>query len=321
MPAVDMSLEKLKVYNGKNPRPADFDEFWESALAEMRATDPKVEIIPANIPSKVVNFYDMYFTGTKGARIHAKLVKPKSLAGKAPAVLKFHGLSGNAGSFTELVRFAAEGFIVASMDCRGQGGCSEDMGQPHGTTHTTQFVRGLDGDPQDLHYRDVFLDTAMLARIVMDMDDVDETRVAARGGSQGGALTIACAALEPRIALALPVYPYLSDYKRVWEMDLAKGAYEGLRYYFRHFDPRHEREDEIFEKLGYIDIQFLAPRIKAKVVMATGLMDTTCPPSTQFAAFNKITSEKEVLVYPDFGHESLEGHSDLEAKYLFELLA
>ncbi len=320
MPTIDMSLDELKVYQGKNPRPADFDEFWDTALSEMRATDPKVELIPADYPSKIVDCYDMFFTGTKGARIHAKLVKPKVIQGKAPAILKFHGLSGNAGSFRELVSHAAEGFVVASMDCRGQGGLSEDMGQPHGTTNSTQFVRGLDGDPQDLHYRDVFLDTAMLARIVMDMEDVDQTRVAAKGGSQGGALTIACAALEPRIALALPTYPYLSDYQRVWEMDLDKDAYKALRYYFRCFDPRHEREEEIFTKLGYIDIQHLAPRIKAKVVMSTGLMDTICPPSTQFAAFNKITSEKQVIIYPDFGHEGLEGQADLEAKYLFELL-
>ena len=143
------------------------------------------------------------------------------------------------------------------------------------------------------------LNTAMLARVIMGLDYVDENRVGVFGGSQGGGLSLACAALVPTIKRCAPDYPYLSDYKRVWEMDLDKGAYEGLRYYFRSCDPRHEHEDEIFEKLGYIDIQHLAPRIRAKVLMGTGLMDTTCPPSTQFAAFNKITSEKQVLVYPD----------------------
>jgi cephalosporin-C deacetylase len=102
-------------------------------------------------------------------------------------------------------------------------------------------------------------------------------------------------------------------------MDLAKGAYEGLKYHFKAFDPRHEREEEIFTKLGYIDIQFLAPRIKAKVMMATGLMDTTCPPSTQFAAFNKMTCEKEAVIYPDFGHERLQGHEDLEFNFFADL--
>jgi len=115
------------------------------------------------------------------------------------------------------------------------------------------------------------------------------------------------------------MYPYLSDYKRVWDMDLDRGAYEGLRYYFRNFDPTHAREDEIFEKLGYIDIQFLAPRIRAKVLMQTGLLDTTCPPSTQFAAYNKITSEKDVIVYPDYGHEGIKGADDATFSFLAQL--
>jgi cephalosporin-C deacetylase len=76
------------------------------------------------------------------------------------------------------------------------------------------------------------------------------------------------------------------------------------------FDPRHEREEEVFQKLGYIDCQHLAPRIKAEVLMFTSLMDSICPPSTQFAAFNKITSRKDVVIYPDFGHENLPGMID-----------
>jgi cephalosporin-C deacetylase len=99
-------------------------------------------------------------------------------------------------------------------------------------------------------------------------------------------------------------------------MDLAKDAYEELRLYFRLFDPRHEREKEVFTRLGYIDCQHLAPRIKADVLMFTGLMDTICPPSTQFAAYNKITSKKNVVIYPDFGHEILPDYTDLAFNFL-----
>jgi cephalosporin-C deacetylase len=44
--------------------------------------------------------------------------------------------------------------------------------------------------------------------------------------------------------------------------------------------------------------------------MGVGLMDTVCPPSTQFAAYNKIQSPKSLSIYPDYGHENLPGHSD-----------
>ena len=153
----------------------------------------------------------------------------------------------------------------------------------------------------------------------MAMPEVDPARVGATGGSQGGALTVACMGLEPRIKRAAPVFPFLSDYKRVWDMDMAKDAYSELKEYFRHFDPRHEQEDLIFEKLGYVDIQFLAPRIRAEVMWAVGLMDQICPPSSQFAAYNKITSKKNLVIYPDFGHEGLPGLNDKIFQFMLGL--
>lgn len=312
MPLLDKPLSELRTYQGINPRPADFDAYWSKALAELDATDPKPELVPsAAITPKHTEAFDLWFTGVGGARIYAKYLRPKQRTGKCPAVLQFHGYSGNGGDFASKLAFTGEGFCVAALDARGQGGRSEDKGGVQGTTRAGHIIRGLDDpDPQALLFRSIFLDTAQLARVVMSFDEVDAGRVGAMGGSQGGALTLACAALEPRIKRAAPIYPFLCDYRRVWEMDQAKAAYDELTYYFRMFDPRHEREDEVFTKLGYIDCQHLAPRIQAEVLMYTGLMDAICPPSTQFAAYNKITSKKDVVIYPDYGHEGLPGEND-----------
>jgi cephalosporin-C deacetylase len=155
----------------------------------------------------------------------------------------------------------------------------------------------------------------------MSFDEVDEQRIATMGHSQGGALRLACAALEPAIRKAVPVFPFPADYQRVREMDLAEGAYVGLKEYFRRFDPTHAREADIFERLGYIDIQHLAARIRAEVLMATSLMDQTCPPSSQFAVYNKITAPKETVLYPDFVHEDLPGISDRAFGFLCGLLS
>jgi len=125
--------------------------------------------------------------------------------------------------------------------------------------------------------------------------------------------------LEPRIKLAAPVFPFLCDYQRVWQKELAKQAYLELDEYFRRFDPLHEREQDLFTKLGYIDVQYLAPRIRAEVMMAVGLMDDVCPPSTQFAAYNKIQANKSLRVYPDFRHENLPGNSDAIFQFLSRL--
>ncbi len=315
----DMPWEKLQTYNGSNPKPNDHNVFWEKALKEMNDVEPKPELIPSDFKCSFADCFDLFFTGVGGARIHAKFARPKKIEAPIPAVLKFHGYSANCGDWADLLLFAAEGFVVAALDCRGQGGLSEDIGGITGTTFNGHIIRGLNDEPEKLLFRQIFLDTALLAKIIMDMPEVDREKIGATGGSQGGGLTLACASLVPEIKLAAPVFPFLSDYKRVWEMDLAKDAYHELQFFFRTFDPQHHREDEIFTKLGYIDIQFLAPRIKAKVMMGIGLMDTICPPSTQFAAYNKINSEKYLKVYPDFGHENIPCHSDVIFEFLREL--
>ncbi len=317
MPLVDMPLEELKAYAGTNPKPADFAAYWDAALAEMRAVDPQVELVPSDFQTPCAECFDMYFTGVRGARVHAKLLKPKDAADTPhPAIVQFHGYSGNCGDWHDKLGYVALGYTVAALDARGQGGRSEDVGGVMGTTLRGHIIRGLDGPPEDLLFRHIFLDTAQLAGLVIDMPDVDATRVGAQGGSQGGALTLACASLEPRIKRLAPMFPFLCDYQRVWEMDLALDAYEELRTYFRMFDPLHEREQEIFTRLGYIDCQHLADRIKGEVLMAVGLMDTICPPSTQYAAYNKITAPKQTVIYPDFGHEGLPGFPDRAFQFL-----
>lgn len=319
MPLIDMPLEALHAYQGRNPRPDDFDEYWERALTEMTSVDPSVELIPSSFTVPFADCFDLYFTGVRGARVHAKYVRPKNVSEPHPAILQFHGYTGNAGDWTDKLAYASLGCSVVAMDCRGQGGYSEDIGGVKGNTHKGHIIRGLDDNPDNLLFRHIFLDTAQLASIVMNFPEVDENRVGAMGGSQGGALTIVCAALEPRIKRLASSYPFLSDYKRVWEMDLAAGAYEELKTYFRYFDPQHLRENEIFTNLGYIDIQFLAGRIRGELLMAVGLMDQICPPSTQFAAYNKITAPKRLEIYPDFGHEHLPGFADKISSFMLGL--
>jgi cephalosporin-C deacetylase len=316
---IDLPVSELFKWQGRNPRPADYDEYWERALSEMRAIDPEAEFRPAPFKTPFADCYDLYFRSSGKAVIYAKFIKPKEIKGKIPAVFAFHGYSGKSGDWSPFLPYAAAGMAVAALDCRGQGGLSEDKGGVKGNTMRGQIIRGLSGDPDKLLFRDIFLDTAQLVRVVSALPEVDENRLGAFGGSQGGGLTLACAGLSPRIKRAAPCYPFLCDYRRVWEMDLAKDAYQEIKDYFRLFDPRHESEDEVFTKLGYIDVQFLAPRIKGEVLMFTGLMDTVCPPSSQFAAYNKITAKKDVKFYPDFGHEGLPDVSDITFQFMLGL--
>jgi cephalosporin-C deacetylase len=319
----DLPIDQLETYPGKNPCPSDFESFWDRSLAEMRSIDPEIELIAAEFTAPNVECFHLFFTAVGGARVHAKVLRPANATAPHPAVLLFHGYTGDSGDWSDKLAYVAAGFTVAVLDCRGQAGLSQDAGIVLGNTLHGHIIRGLDdalrGFPEKLLFRQIFLDTAQLAGIVMEMPEVDANRVGVAGGSQGGALTLACAALEPRIKRAAPLYPFLSDYIRVWEMDQAKDAYKELQEFFRHSDPMHQRESTIFEKLGYIDIQFLAHRVQAEVLWGTALMDTICPPSTQFSVYNKLTSPKRMVIYPDFGHEPLPGWNDQTFQFLLGL--
>ena len=85
MPLIDKPLAELKVYPGLNPRPADFDAYWDAALRELDATDPQPELVPAReIAPRHSEAFDLWFTGVGGARVYAKYVRPKKPAGKTP---------------------------------------------------------------------------------------------------------------------------------------------------------------------------------------------------------------------------------------------
>jgi len=318
VPLVDMSLEQLQEYQGRNPRPDDFDEYWSRALAEMRAVKAEVELVRSEFQAPNAECFDLYFTGVRGARIHAKYVRPKNAPVPHPAILQFHGYTGSAGEWCDKLSYASVGYSVIAMDVRGQGGKSEDTGGVKGTTLNGHLIRGLDDHPDNLLFRHIFLDTAQLAGIAMGFPEVDPDRIGAMGASQGGGLTLACGALEPRIKRLAPTFPYLCDYLQGYDLDLDPGNQE-LKRFFRFHDPQHRRKQEIFTKLGYIDIQYLAQRIRGEVILGISMMDIGCPPSTQFSVYNKITAPKSLEIYPDFGHEYLPGFGDQTMQFFLGL--
>lgn len=305
MPMVDMPISKLREYKGISKMPKDFDEFWEQQLLKLEEVNLKYTLEEVDFKCSFAKCYNLYFNGINGAKVYAKFLMPRDFDKKMPALIEFHGYQGRSSDWSSYLKYVASGFCVAALDCRGQAGKSQDIGGTEGITVKGHIVRGLQQGKDHLLYKDIYLDTVQLARIIMNMEYVDETRVATIGGSQGGALSLICAALEKRIKSVFSIYPFLCDFERVLDMDLGGEAYDELKRYFKFIDPTHETEGKVYETLSYIDVQNFAHRIEADVTMVTGLMDVICPPSTQFAAYNKIISEKEMVVYPEYGHEAI----------------
>lgn len=100
------------------------------------------------------------------------------------------------------------------MDCRGQGGSSQDVGGVNGNTQRGHIIRGTWDSPQDLLFRHIFLDTVQLVRVLSTFQEVDDKRLATMGTSQGGALSVACSALSGKIkrtVIQMPFFLILSE--------------------------------------------------------------------------------------------------------------
>lgn len=142
-------------------------------------------------------------------------------------------------------------------------------------------------------------------RYLLLFKEVDSDRIGVTGGSQGGALTIAAAALSNIPKVAVSIFPYLSNFNRA--IDTApSGPYNELNEYFRKYSDR-AIEDNAKITLSYFDIMNLASRVKCHTWMCVGLVDEITPPSTVFAAYNHLKCSKEMVVFRYFGHEFIPG--------------
>ena len=313
MSMTEKEILELDGYMGLTPCPEDFDEFWATRMEEADAIPLEYTITQAKeVPSfATCRYLDLWFTGMGGAKIYAKYLHPVS-DGPVPLVLQFHGYPGASRSWLEQSSFAGMGMAIIAIDCPGQGGFGHDLGGYEGTTVTGHIVAGVDGPAKDMYYVRFHQNVRILCRIVKQLDGIDLSRVFVNGGSQGGGLSLACAALNADlINRGAILYPFLSDYRMVWELGADVIAYEGLRYYSRWFDPDGEKEDHWFRQLGYIDSKNFARMIRCPILFGTGLDDTICPPQTQCAVFNNPSCPKERHLFPGYGHEEIQAFDDM----------
>ena len=313
MPLSAELLASLEACRGRTPRPADFDAFWAARMAEADAVPLDYELAPSDeVPScEACSFFDLTFAGMGGARVYAKYLLPASDA-PVPLVFQFHGYPGATRSWFEQASFAGMGCAVIAMDNPGQGGRSEDVGGFKGTTVSGHLIAGVDGGPENLYYVRLYQDVRILCRIARELEGIDRSRTFVYGGSQGGGMGIACCALNPDLmSRAAILYPFLSDFRTVFELGRDEIAYEGVRYYSRWFDPAGERVDQTFRTMGYIDTLSFAHLVRCPVLFGTGLADTVCPPETQYAVYNALACPKRHVLYPDFGHEEIQDFDDM----------
>jgi cephalosporin-C deacetylase len=272
-------------------RADDFDNYWMRARRELDAVDPQFKLIRQdNLCTETRDVFLLEMRSLGNVLIRGWYMKPVK-EGVYPAMLHVQGY-GSTKEPSNL--YQGDDMVSLALNIRGHGN-SQDNVNP-GFEGYLQYQ--LD-DKERYIYRGAYMDCLRAVDFLYSRSEVDTSRVAVEGGSQGGALSFATAALDnERIDLCVPHVPFLSDFRDYFKVAGWPGG-EFMQYFK---DNPEISEDEIYKTLSYIDIKNLAPWIKAPVLMSIGLMDETCPPHINFAAYNQLNVSKEYIVYPYAGH-------------------
>ena len=310
MPFTDLPLDALRTHRAAVRRPDDFDAFWADTIDSARraGADTEPVLTPAETPVTALDVQDLTFPGFAGDPVRAWVARPAGVSGDLPVVVEFLGYNGGRGLPGERASWALAGYVHVLMDTRGQGsGWSSggDTPDPHGSgPHLGGWMtRGIDS-PADHYYRRVFTDAVRLVDAVRTLPGVDASRIALTGGSQGGGITIAAAALVEAhtapITALLPDVAFLCDWENGTGVAVGGPYLELATYLSVHRDA----VSRVWETAAYFDGVHFAAGITAPALFSVALMDDVVPPRTTFAAYNALGStDKEIEVYAYNGHE------------------
>ncbi len=309
----DLPLDQLKTYQPERPQAADFDVFWQDTLAEARQYPLNARFEPLENGLKLIEAFDVTFNGFGGQPIKGWLLLPRDTKEPLPVIVEYIGYGGGRGKANDWLLWAAAGCAHFVMDTRGQGstwrvGDTPDPELEGGNPQIPGFMtRGI-LKPETYYYRRVFTDAARAIEAARAHPLVDESRVAVTGGSQGGGITLAAAGLVPDVTLAMPDVPFLCHYRRATELVDSDPYNEIARYCKNHRD----KIETVFNTLTYFDGMNFAARARAEALFSVGLMDTICPPSTVFAAFNHYAGPKDIRIWHFNNHEGGQNFQDAE---------
>jgi cephalosporin-C deacetylase len=309
----DLPLEELQVYKPERVEPGDFDAFWKRTITEAQKYDLNVQFEKADFNLALLDTFDVTFNGYGGQPVKGWFIYPKNTEKQLPCVVKFIGYGGGRGFPMDWLLFPSAGYAVFVMDTRGQGSSwlrgdtpdnyDQDSG-PHYPGFMTQGIL----NPETYYYKRVYVDAVRAIQAARSHLIVDKDRVVCSGGSQGGGISISVAGLVPDLAGIMPDVPFLCNFKRAVTLT-DDHPYNEISHFLK---THREKVDIVFNTLSYFDGINFAIRAKPPALFSVGLMDTTCPPPTVFAAYNYYAGQKDIRIYEFNLHEGGESYQDLE---------
>lgn len=281
--------------------PADFDKFWSDGKARLAKipVEPKMELLPGSSTSKVDVYHVSFQTVGTGlsaiSRLYGILAIPKTTdpSQKFPALLRVPG--AGVRLYTGQIAMAELGMITLEVGIHGipvtlPQAFYDDL---RNSALNRYMFYNMD-DRETYYYRRVFLSMIRANDFLTSLPQYNGRDLAVIGGSQGGALAISTAALDPRVKALTASYPAMSDMAG-YTANRAGGWPHGFR-------DTKMRTKEKLETASYYDVVNFAKRLKVPGLYSWGFNDETCPPTSIYASYNTITSPKSVILGLEMGH-------------------
>lgn len=290
---VGFSAEKIQPYT---QMPGDFSDFWRQTLDEMHKT-------PLYYTRETAHEYctdklDCWLIKLQIDKEHwmyGYLTMPKDREGKKlPAVFSPPG--AGVKTIKEPLRhkyYAEEGFIrleaeIHGLDPRLPAKTFKEISNAFASKYNGYFTNRLD-NREAYYMRHVYAGMVRWTDFLCSLPEWDGKNLAVQGGSQGGALAMVTAALDPRVTAVCANHPALTD--------MAGYAEKGRTGGYPHFKAEL-LTPQVIDVLKYYDVINFCRLIKCPVRMTWGYNDNTCPPTTSYAAWNTLTAPKERVLTP-----------------------
>ena len=276
--------------------PADFDAFWAGTLAQLKKIKMNAKVYPSpELSTATVNAYTVVLQNFGGGKIYGIMCKPKA-PGKYPAILYVPGAGVRA--YKGAKELAEKGAVTFQIGIHGipvnyPDSLYQDMRIGPLKGYPTYDMSNKD----KYYYRKVYAGCVRAIDFLVSQPDVDADRIAVAGGSQGGALSIVTAALDPRVKFLASQYAALCDLTGYLE-----GRAGGWPHMFRGADTSDPETKLKLETAKYYDVVNFAKKLKVPGFYTWGYNDPTCPPTSFYAAYNSITAPKEVYVAKEMVH-------------------
>lgn len=280
--------------------PSDFNRFWQKALraSAKLALKPEVTLLP-KYSTDSINVYLVKLNISKSGRcLYGYLAKPKA-AGKYPVLFTPPG----AGSkrILPILDYAKQGFISLNIEIHGLNPeLPEAVYNKERTTKSDYYYRGI-ASRDTYYYKDVYIGCVRAVDYLCSLPEFDGRHVAVTGGSQGGALTIVTAALNPKVTCLTAFYPALSDLSGFLE-----GRAGGWPKFFSSEAANRKLSgvspDVAVKTLAYYDVVNFARQLKVPGFYSFGYCDETCSPTSVWSVMNSITAPKTIVITPTSGH-------------------